>query len=65
MSVTGKPTAYDLNYIEMGESQSLITLSASVHATTGLTTLTAIGVNGAGYSYNVVFTRTSLSLTTA
>ena len=65
MSVTGKPTAYDLNYIEMGESQSLITLSASVNATTGLTTLTAIGVNGAGYSYNVVFTRTSLSLTTA
>jgi len=64
MSVTGKPTVYDLNYIEMGESQSLITLSASVDATTGLTTLTAIGVNGAGYSYNVVFTRTSLSLTT-
>lgn len=65
MSVTGKPTAHDLNYIEMGESQSLITLSASVNATTGLTTLTAIGVNGAGYSYNVVFTRTSLSLETA
>jgi hypothetical protein len=65
MSVTGKPTVYDLNYIEMGESQSFITFAASVNANSGLTTLTAIGVNGAGYSYNVVFTRTSLSLTTA
>lgn len=65
MSVTGKPTAYDLNYIETGESQSLVTFSASVDATTGVTTLTAIGANGSGYSYNVVFERTSLSLTTA
>ena len=65
MSVTGKPTAYDLNIIETGESQSIITFAGSVDATSGLVTVTAIGVNGSGYSYNVVFERTSLSLTTA
>ena len=64
-SVTGKPTAYTVNLIETGESNGIMTFDASINATTGLVTVTAIGVSGNTKSYNVVFTRTSLSLITA
>lgn len=64
-SVTGKPGSYTINLVESGESNGIITFDASVNSSTGLVTVTAIGVSGNTKSYNVVFTRTSLSLTTA
>lgn len=64
INVTGTAGSFGVDISEYGMSNNIVTYNASVNSTTGLVTVTAIGINASPNVYTVAFDRVAFGLYT-
>jgi len=64
VNVTGTAGSFGVEISEYGMSNNIVTYNASVNSTTGLVTVTAIGINASPNVYTVAFDRVAFGLYT-